>query len=89
MTDRFSGLVVILEDDVREEEAGPLIAAIARFRGVLDVRQVTSRPGLEFVLRSRIRTALRERMLAVLGDTDEGAEEAGGRDERDVRRVAW
>lgn len=68
MAGRYSGLVVTLDTDITAEEAQPLMAAIARLRGVLDVRQVTSRPGLELVLRSRIRGLLRERLPAALPD---------------------
>jgi hypothetical protein len=71
MTDRISGLVVILEDDTREDFIAPLVAAVSQFRGVLEVRPIQSRPGLEFVLRQRIAAALRERLLAALGETGE------------------
>lgn len=81
MAERFSGFVVILEDDLRDEDAAPLMTAIGHLRGVADVRTVTSRPGLELVLRTRIRGLLRQRLLAVLGDADE--------DEIEARRVAW
>jgi hypothetical protein len=71
MTDRFSGLVVVLEDDAREEHAAPLIAAISCLRGVLEVRPIQSRPGLEFVLKQRITAQLRERLLAWLAGGEE------------------
>jgi hypothetical protein len=66
MADRISGVVVVLEDDARDTDLGPLIAAIAQLRGVLDVKPITSRPGLEFVLKQRIKAELRERLLAAL-----------------------
>lgn len=68
--DRFSGLVVILEDDLRDEDAQPIIAAIGQLRGVLDVRTVTSRPGLEMTLRAKIVTRLRERLEEALSVAD-------------------
>jgi len=70
MTERFSGLVVILEDDIREDDAQPLIRAIAQLRGVMEVRPVTSRPGLEMVLRERLHTRLLERIMQVMRDED-------------------
>lgn len=37
MTDRHSGYVVVLDKDVREDDAQPIIAAIKQIRGVADV----------------------------------------------------
>lgn len=70
MAERFSGLVITLEDDARDQDLEPLISAVSQLRGVLDVRPITSRPGLEFVLAQRLKARLRERLLAVLGAAD-------------------
>lgn len=69
MTDRISGLVVVLEDDAREDALEALVAAISQFRGVLEVRTVTSRPGLEPILKTRIKRELRDIVLAALDGT--------------------
>lgn len=37
MTDRFNALTVVLEDNIREDDAQALIAAISQLRGVLKV----------------------------------------------------
>jgi hypothetical protein len=37
MTDRFNALTVVLENDIRVDDAHPLLAAIAQIRGVLSV----------------------------------------------------
>lgn len=37
MTDRLNGLTVVLERDIRDDDAEGLIAAIKQLRGVLDV----------------------------------------------------
>ena len=37
MTDRYSSLTVVLERDIRDDDAEPLIAAIRQLRGVLRV----------------------------------------------------
>lgn len=42
MTDRFHSLTVILDKDIREDDAQPLIAAIRQFRGVADVQGNTA-----------------------------------------------
>lgn len=66
MSERISGLVVVLEDDARNTDLEPLITAIGCIRGVLEVRAITSRPGLEQVLKRRIRTELKATVLAAL-----------------------
>jgi hypothetical protein len=38
MTDRFSGLLVILDHDIRDDDAQPIVDAIKQMRGVCDVR---------------------------------------------------
>ena len=37
MSDRYSGLLVVLEKDMREDDAKPLIEAILMLKGVLQV----------------------------------------------------
>jgi hypothetical protein len=66
MSDRFSGLVVILADDVREDDAQPLISAIGQLRGVQNVLPVTSRPGLEMVVKQRIRDRMHRVLVQAL-----------------------
>jgi len=38
MTNRYNTLLVILDHDIREDDAEPLIAAIKMMRGVLSVK---------------------------------------------------
>lgn len=38
MTDRLASVVVVFENDIREDDAQPIIEAIKHLRGVLDVR---------------------------------------------------
>lgn len=37
MTDRFNALTVVLEKDIREDDAQALLSAIGQLRGVLTV----------------------------------------------------
>lgn len=37
MSDRYFALTVVLEQDIRDDDAEPLIAAIRQMRGVADV----------------------------------------------------
>jgi hypothetical protein len=71
MADRVSGLVCVLTDDARDIDLEPLITAISMLRGVLEVKPITSRPGLEFVLKQRLKAELRERLLAALAGGEE------------------
>jgi hypothetical protein len=66
MSDRISGLVCVLEDDARDKDLEPLITAISCLRGVLEVRAITSRPGLEQVLKRRIRNELKATVIEAL-----------------------
>lgn len=38
MTDRLNALIVVLEQDIREDDARPLIQAISQLRGVASVQ---------------------------------------------------
>lgn len=38
MTDRIASLTVIFENDIREDDAQPIIDAISQLRGVLEVK---------------------------------------------------
>ena len=55
MTDRYSSLTVILERDIREDDATPLIAAISQLRGVARVEPHISDANLaEMTVRTRM-----------------------------------
>jgi len=65
MTDRFNALTVILEKDVREDDAEPLILAIRLLKGVLAVEgHVASLD--EKIAESRVRRELEMAMWKVL-----------------------
>ena len=38
MTTHYNSLLVVLEQDIRDDDAEPLIAAIKQLRGVVDVK---------------------------------------------------
>ena len=65
MTDRYHSLTVVLEHDIREDDAKPLLAAIRQLRGVLSVEgnvaDVTSHMAQE-----RARRELGEKLLEVV-----------------------
>lgn len=65
MTDRFHSLTVVLEKDIREDDAAALMDAISQFRGVLsvagDVADITTHLATE-----RARHELEEKLFAAL-----------------------
>jgi hypothetical protein len=65
MTARYNALVVVLEKDMREDDAEGLIEAIKRMRGVLSVKgQVTTIDS--HVAEDRARHDLGSKILAVI-----------------------
>lgn len=65
MPDRYNSLTVVLETDIRDEEAEALISAISQLRGVLSVSGHVSDLGTH-VAQTRARQELEERLWAVL-----------------------
>ncbi len=57
MTDRYSALIVVLEKDIREDDAESTIEAIRHIRGVLSVKGHISNPA-EHIASSRIKAEL-------------------------------
>lgn len=69
MTDRFNSVTVVLEKDIRVDDAEVLIAAIRQLRGVLSVTGNVSDLSAH-VAQERARHELGERLLAVLYPID-------------------
>jgi hypothetical protein len=65
MTDRFHTLTVVLEQDIREDDAQALISAIGQLRGVLSVTGVVSDVG-SHMARERARHELGQKLLDVV-----------------------
>jgi hypothetical protein len=67
MTDRYNTLTVVLERDVRDDDAAPLLQAIRLMRGVADVRgNVTDQAG--FMAEARARREFQNRLWRALDD---------------------
>ena len=65
MTDRFNSITVVLERDIREDDAEPILAAIRQIRGVLSATGNVA--DLESHLaQERARSELGQKLLAVL-----------------------
>lgn len=66
MTDHYSGFLVILEKDIRDDDAQPIIDAIKQLRGVLRVEPQTSDPMLEAIGADRERVRIHDELLKVI-----------------------
>ena len=69
MTERFNTLTVVLETDVREDDAEGLLAAISRLRGVLSVKGNVADIDA-FLAEQRARSDLEQKLWAVIYPKD-------------------
>ena len=65
MSDRIKGFTVVLNSDMKDEDAEKLQNAIAWFNGVLEVHPLKKEVG-DFIERVRIRREFTEKILEVL-----------------------
>jgi hypothetical protein len=65
MTDRFNALTVVLDHDIRDEDAEPLIAAIKMLKGVLSVHPHVS-GSTDLVAEDRAKYELRAKLFEAL-----------------------
>lgn len=66
MTDRHSAYIVILEQDIREDDAQATINAIKQIRGVLGVEPHIANPFEEQIAEMRVRNELSNKIFKVL-----------------------
>ncbi len=65
MADRYSGVVVTFERDIRDEDADPILAAIRQLRGVITVKPLKGNAELH-IAQERIRHEMFQKLLKVL-----------------------
>ena len=65
MTDRYNSLTVVLETDIRDDDAKVILSAISQLRGVLSVSGNVSDLVMH-VAQTRARRELEEKMWATL-----------------------
>lgn len=65
MTDRFNSLTIVLEKDIREDDAHALIQAITMLRGVLSVEGHVADINAH-VAQARVRRELMEGLVKVI-----------------------
>ena len=68
MTDRHAGYIVILEKDIREDDAKDLIRAIMMLKGVIKVKPVVGDATL-LIAEERAKTVLGRKLFEVLEKT--------------------
>jgi len=67
MTDRFSALIVTLNQDMREDDAQALISAISQLRSVRSVKGHVSNVA-ELVAEQRVRLQAHEQLIRMARD---------------------
>lgn len=65
MTDRFAGYIVVLEDNIRSDDAEATTKAIAQLRGVVSVIPVVSNIEIH-IAEERVRRELGDKLLQVV-----------------------
>ena len=69
MTDRINAFIVILEQDLREDDADMTLTAIGRLRGVLEVRPHKADSN-SVIARAQARRHILERIQKAVEDYD-------------------
>lgn len=67
MTERHSGYVVTLTQDIREDDADAILNALRMVKGVLSVEPVVGEPA-SFVTETRVRSEIREKLFALINE---------------------
>jgi hypothetical protein len=65
LSDRYNYLIVVLEKDLKDEDAQPLLEAIQCLRGVLSVTPNVNDPD-DWMAQERVRAELSEKLWRVL-----------------------
>lgn len=63
MTDRHAGYIVVLENDIREDDAEATLAALQQIKGVLRVQPVVSTPEIQLA-EERARVEFTDRLYS-------------------------
>jgi len=65
MTDRLKGVYVAFDDDIRDDDAEPIIEAIKQIRHVRDVKVFVTKPE-DYFARARVRAEVATKLVNVL-----------------------
>jgi len=67
VTDRLKGLTVVLEQDIRDDDAQPIIEAIEMIKGVLSVKAHVSDPD-SYMATERAKSKIRKALWKILDE---------------------
>jgi hypothetical protein len=73
VTDRHAGYLVVLEEDVREDAAQPILDSLWMVKGVLKVTPVIGGDSRVLLAEVRAQTEITNRVIAALRGPDERA----------------
>lgn len=65
MTDRYSGFVVVLSNDTRDDDAQAIQTALRMVQGVARVEPVVSQPGAGAVMEMQVRSKLATELMGM------------------------
>lgn len=68
MTDRYAGFTVVLQEDIREDDAEFLLTALRMLKGVLEVRPIDSEFPNGMISEIRECRRIRDLMEKAMGD---------------------
>lgn len=69
MTDRYKGVIVAFDSDVREDDAQAVITAIRQLRGVADVQAQVAGP-VDPISRMRVDAEWRDRIYKLISESE-------------------
>jgi len=69
MTDRFSSLTVVLEKDIREDDAEHILNAIRMIKGVLSVKGNVTDINL-YITETRVQSKYRDKLWNMFNEED-------------------
>lgn len=65
MTDRYSGFMVVLADDIRDDDAADTLTALRMVHGVARVEPVVSSPGAAAMADMQVRSKIATELFAM------------------------
>lgn len=72
MTDRYNAIIVVLDRDIRDDDAEPLLNAIRMMRGVASVEPQVSGYSADYAARRRLALELEAKISALIADILKG-----------------
>lgn len=68
MTDRYNGFVVVLESDIREDDATSILTALKTIKGVLRVAPITQDIDSAVITRLRVNAEWTDKLVELINE---------------------